>query len=419
MVFSLNEFLMAVSFTLDFIEIDILGVTSNHGKRTAYTSLRIAQELGLKREELHDIVALAILHDNGVSEKSLHDKFLTNDVVDTKSIDRVKEHCAIGEENVRKYPFLTNVTNVIKYHHEKYDGSGFFQVAGDYIPIMSQIIYMADVMEVNFNLEQGSSDICDQMIRFMDIQEGIMFSPTIVAAFLKVIQDKVFWLNLGDDYIDDALRKNTPEFSMELPIDEIRNITDVFSRIIDSKSQYTQRHSSDLSEKAGRMADYYGMNHEEKVKLMVAADLHDLGKLAVPNSILDKPGKLTPEEFDLIKKHPYYTRLALQQIKGFEDITEWASNHHEKLDGSGYPFHKTSEDLDFNSRLLACLDIYEALTEERPYREPLSHERTMGILHQMKADGLIDAEITMDIDTVFGKGTQSRNAQEGRKCYIF
>lgn len=401
MLFNLNEFLMAVSFTLDFIEIDILGVTSNHGKRTAYISLKLAQELGMKREELHDIVALAIMHDNGVSEKSLHDKYLANDFIDSKSIDRIKEHCTIGEENVRKYPFLTDVKNVIKYHHEKYDGTGFFHMEGDNIPLMSQIIHISDVLEVSFDLEKNSNDIKNKISAFIENQKDIMFSSNIITAFQKLITEPEFWDNLRGQKIDEALRQDTPEYCKDIPMEEIRGITGVFSKIIDSKSRYTQKHSSELSDKVNIMTDYYKISQEEKVKLLISADLHDLGKLAVSNDILDKPNKLTPDEYDIVKRHPYLTRLALQQIKGFEDITEWASNHHEKLDGSGYPYGKLAVDLDFNSRLLACLDIYEALTEDRPYRRSLSHKEAMRILNQMKEEGLIDSNITEDIDHLF------------------
>jgi HD-GYP domain-containing protein (c-di-GMP phosphodiesterase class II) len=128
-----------------------------------------------------------------------------------------------------------------------------------------------------------------------------------------------------------ALKEDAPQYSMEISFEEIRKITDVFSKIIDSKSEFTKRHSSELSDKVAIMADYYKMNIDEKMKLIIAADLHDIGKLAVPNNILDSPNKLTNEEFGVIKKHSYFTRLALQELKGFEDITEWASNHHEKL----------------------------------------------------------------------------------------
>jgi HD-GYP domain-containing protein (c-di-GMP phosphodiesterase class II) len=154
------------------------------------------------------------------------------------------------------------------------------------------------------------------------------------------------------------------------------------------------------------MASFYKLSDDKKLKLEIAADLHDIGKLAVPNTILDSPQKLTNDEFEIIKKHPYYTRIALTEIKGFEDITEWASNHHEKLNGKGYPFGKTAKDLDFESRLIACLDIYEALTEERPYRRSLEHEEAMEILNKMKDDGYIDVKITEDINHVFSRLNQ-------------
>jgi HD-GYP domain-containing protein (c-di-GMP phosphodiesterase class II) len=392
---------MSISFALDFVEIDILGVTSNHGKRTAYISLRIAEEPGFNREELHDVVALAILHDNGVSEKSLHDRVLVDDSVDVKSVERIKEHCTIGEENVEKYPFLTNVNDVIKCHHENYDGTGYFNVKGEEIPLMAQIIHIADFIEVNFKLVNSEDNLQNKLLEFINGQSNKMFSYRIVNALNNVAEDKAFWNNLKDEYINEALKNDTPQFSMEISFEKILEITRVFSKIIDSKSKFTQRHSRDLSKKAEIMADYYKMNVNEKMKLIIAADLHDIGKLAIPNKILDSPNKLTDDEFNVIKKHTYYTRLALQEIKGFEEITEWASNHHEKLNGKGYPYGIRAGGLDFNSRLMACLDIYEALTEERPYRVGLSHKEAMDILNKMKDDGFIDAEITKDVDYVF------------------
>jgi HD-GYP domain-containing protein (c-di-GMP phosphodiesterase class II) len=402
MLFNLNEFLISLSFALDFVEMDLLGSKSNHGKRTAYISLKLAKQLGLDSKKLYDIVALAILHDNGISEKSLHDKLSIGNFLNIKRVEAIKEHCLIGEKNISSYPFLTDVKNVIKYHHENYDGTGFFKVKGDEIPLMSQIIHISDAIERNFDLKNNDIHMQSKVLKFTNSQKNKMFSSDIINAFVAVANNENFWMNLKDHNISNALKNLTPQYTVELTIKDIRKITGVFSKIIDSKSKYTRKHSSDLSNKAAFMIDYYNMNHEEGVKLMIAADLHDIGKLAIPNDILDSPNKLTNEEFETIKKHPYLTRLALQEIKGFEEITEWASNHHEKLNGQGYPFGKTAKDLDFNSRLMACLDIYEALTEERPYRHPLSHREAMNILNNMKDKGYIDEKITNDIDYVFG-----------------
>lgn len=401
MVFNLNEFLIAASFALDFVEMDILGVTSNHGKRSAYISLKLAMELGLTDEEIYDVVALTMLHDNGLSSIKVFSRFLKGDSMNIRNLESVREHCIIGEENIKDYPFLTNVKNAIKYHHENYDGTGNFKLKGEEIPLMAQIIRIADLTDATFDFGKNNNSTREKIIKYINEQSDKIFSNKLVQAFNIISKDENFWINLEDNQINEALIKNTPQFSKELSLEDIMKITKVFSKIVDSKSQFTRRHSSGLSEKVAIMADYYKKNYEEKMKLIIAADLHDLGKLAISNDILDCPRKLTDEEFELVKKHVYYTRIALQEIKGFEDITEWASNHHEKLNGKGYPFGKTEKDLDFNSRLMACLDIYQALTEERPYREGLIHKEAMKILYEMCSRGFIDGNITEDIDRVF------------------
>ena len=149
------------------------------------------------------------------------------------------------------------------------------------------------------------------------------------------------------------------------------------------------------------MAEFYKMGTIMTLKLLIATDLHDLGKLVISSDLLDKPGKLSEEEFVEIKKHPKITKVCLQDISGFKEITKWASNHHEKLDGSGYPEGLTAKDLDFNSRLIACLDIYQALREKRPYRKSMDHSKVIKILNDMAEAGQLDHIIVDDINTVF------------------
>jgi HD-GYP domain-containing protein (c-di-GMP phosphodiesterase class II) len=150
MVFSLNEFLISTSFALDFIEIDFLGVPTNHGKRVAYIALKLSEKFRLSEEKRYDIVSLSILHDNGVGETFSQGGIITDSRGALILNERVKAHCIIGENNVKSYPFLTDTTNIIKYHHERYDGTGFFNIKGNDIPIMSQIIFLADRVEHEF-----------------------------------------------------------------------------------------------------------------------------------------------------------------------------------------------------------------------------------------------------------------------------
>ena len=152
------------------------------------------------------------------------------------------------------------------------------------------------------------------------------------------------------------------------------------------------------------MSDFYGFNTEKKLKLHITANLHDLGKLYISNSILEKPDKLDPVELSEIKKHSYFTKLVLGKIPGFEDISSWASNHHEKLNGSGYPENLTGKELDFESRLMGVVDICQALTEERPYREGLTQREATKIIRDMANSGLIDKQITIDVGNVLGSG---------------
>jgi len=115
-------------------------------------------------------------------------------------------------------------------------------------------------------------------------------------------------------------------------------------------------------------------------ELRRAALLHDVGKLAISNRILDKPGKLTAAEFARVREHPEMTRRVLERVPGFAPLAPVAAAHHERLDGSGYPDGLTAEQLTMPMRLLAVADVYEALTSDRPYRAALRSEQALEII---------------------------------------
>lgn len=399
MDFNLNDFLAAVANVLDVIEIDIFGMATNHSKRLAYISVKMAHDLRLTNEEIFDLASLALLHDNGASMKVLHDNLKGTAKEKIDILESRKEHCIIGEDNLRNFPFLTNPQNIIRYHHEKYDGSGFFGLLKDEIPLMAQIIALSDTLDLAFDLRNTFNK--ELITKFVYDNKGKLFSPKLSDVFLKISEQNDFWEALSDQSIDNNLKKVIPNYSNELDYNEIHSITKTLSKIIDAKSQYTQAHSSGLSDKIERMAEFYGMDSIMTLKLLIATDLHDLGKLAVSNNLLDSPGKLSKDEYEKVKKHAAITKLCLQNIKGFGEITEWASNHHEKLDGSGYPKGLKAKDLDFNSRLVACLDIYQALREKRPYRNPMDHNNAIEILMSMVEVGQLDRKIVCDINNVF------------------
>lgn len=402
MQFPFNRFLMAVSDCLDFIEIDVLGATTNHARRVAYISLRLAERFGLSEEELHDLCSFAMLHDNGLCQEVFSGEVALPETKDIRTrLESYRMHCRYGEDNISHYPFLTDNRNVVLYHHENWDGSGYFGVKGDEIPLMAQIIALADTVDNLFHFENPSIANRRSITEFIKAHNESWFSPLIVEAFLDTQKHVSFWLDLQEPQLHEALESRIPDIAHQLSLDDIFAITRVFAYIVDSKSPFTHRHTMCLEEKVGVMGKFYKMDGAHITALKIAASLHDLGKLAIPNSILDKPGKLEADEMELMKSHVYYTDRALAKIKGFEEIAGWAARHHEKLNGGGYPYGISAEGLSFEERLMACLDIYQALTEERPYRPSMSHKEAASILYMLADKGELDADITKNIDTVF------------------
>jgi len=402
MKFNLNQFLLAISDALDFVEINTLGATSFHSKRVAYIALKLSDFYNFNEKEVFDLCSFSILHDNGLSEESTVNKFEENPQSSNHNIlEKYTKHCEIGEKNIIGFPFLSNHKNIIKYHHENYDGSGFYKLKGEQIPLLAQIVALADTVDNIFHFENPSIENRENIVRFINDNEGKLYSKELVNNFNSLAKNTSFWLDLQSNNLEKLVLNKITNFTMNIGLEHLVKLSSVFSTIIDSNSAFTSMHSSGLSNKVEKMAHYYNFDSEKIMKLIIAANLHDLGKLAVANKILDKQSALTKNEFEIIKGHTYYTRHALEKINGFEEIVEWASNHHEKLDGNGYPYGLKAEQLDHECRLMTCLDIYQALTEDRPYRKGMKHKDTMNILQEQASKGYIDQNIVKDIEKVF------------------
>jgi HD-GYP domain-containing protein (c-di-GMP phosphodiesterase class II) len=135
------------------------------------------------------------------------------------------------------------------------------------------------------------------------------------------------------------------------------------------------------------------MQDQDLFFIEIAGLLHDLGKLAVPHVILHKQGRLTDAEFRIIKQHPYYTYCLINQLKVMDKVRDWAAFHHERLDGSGYPFHLTANELDLGARIIAVADIVGAITENRPYRKGYGKQETMNMMWEQVKNNRIDGDV--------------------------
>ncbi len=388
-----SKFLNSIAMALDFLEMDTLKKVTNHNRRIALICLKIGREIGMNDEDLSDLQAYAILHDNG---KSKYPTFDTS-YIESTNMTGILGHCLAGEKNMETLSFCRKRENILLYHHEEYNGTGPFGLEGENIPFFSQIIHLADVSEVLYRRTENRKEVLDNIVK----NKGICFSKQLVEIFLHVQNKPAFWFGMESEYIKNELQLVAPAVYVTYDIKHILGFAKLLAKIIDGKSPFTWRHTSELSEKTIRMAAYYNFDTIKTDKLKIAAGLHDIGKLAVSNNILEKPGPLTPSEFAVMKKHTYLTRQLTSFSKEFSDISDWAWMHHENLDGTGYPYGITGSQMPFESQLLAVLDKYQALTETRPYRGPVSHEKTVKILRDLAMQGKINAIIVEDVAEVF------------------
>jgi len=352
----------------------------DHSKKTTYIALELCKELDLSKYLVEDIYLASLIHDIGAIE-ALEKSHATKEFI--------LGHCITGS-NLLQNKLFSNISEIIRSHHENWDGSGPLNLRGGSIPIGSQIIRLADVLAIKYATDFKKTLKRDEIISWVKSKKDIIFSSIITEAFLNLASTDSFWLNLSNIAKIPSLMKNiSPRIARTLTLDEIEIIAYIFSQIVDKKSPFTAKHSREIADLSYRVSKHMGFNENKCQKMKLAGLFHDIGKLAIPSKILNKNGSLSNSEFDIVKSHAYYTNLILSPITGFDDIRNWASNHHEKLNGTGYPNKLTDKDLSLESRILAVCDIYQALTEDRPYREGLSQKNAFDILNKMASDNLI------------------------------
>jgi HD-GYP domain-containing protein (c-di-GMP phosphodiesterase class II) len=392
----MDELLSSIGTALDIVEGELLGATTNHGRRIATLSAAMAKKAALPDDAVFDIAACALLHDNALTEYILSEQPGKDQEINLVT------HCVIGQENVKTLPFRTNVDGYVLYHHERADGKGPFGKKQGEFPEEVALIAIADAVDARYKLQYIAAEALPELLETVRAQAGKIFTMDAARLFCETL-DKDMLEALRDENIAQTYSEVMPVWEVELSDKALMGVASLTARIIDYKSKFTRRHSVQISNIAWRMGKYYKFSNNDCALLYLAASLHDLGKLKVPNEILEKPGKLTDDEFELIKKHSQWTYDMLSGVAGFAPINERIVNHHEKLNGKGYPKGLGADGLDFISRLIACIDIYQAISEERPYHPARSHQETMPIMYDMAQKGEIDAQIVTDLDSEIGK----------------
>lgn len=376
MQFNLNNFLLATSIALDFVSKYRYKISLGHSKRVAFIALNIGIKMDLKPEELSDLCAYSLLSSIGLNQ-SCDDK----------------DFCEISNECAKEFVFLTPFENILLYQKEKIDGSGIFGLKNDEIPLFSQIIFLAKTLDIMYDFGKENIKNRFDAIEFVKDKLDIYFSRQIIEKFFECVKDVSFWqdmLNEQDTMM--FIYASLHDFTKALDFEDILKMTTVFHKIVNPQSK--------LIELAQIMSDFYEFEHKDKQTFLIASSLCNIGKLTLSKELLEKIDELDIYEIEKIRTYPYYTKKVLQNIIGFSDILSWASKVQERLDGSGYLSGLSAKDLNFKDRLLQTLNAYNALREDRVYREFFNHDEAIEILKFEASENRFDMAIIEDLDRV-------------------
>jgi len=368
----LHDLTLALSRALDLA----CGEMTDHARRVAYMAGCVAESLPLTQDEKGDLQSAALLHDAGVSSSDEHKNLLQF------NWDTAREHCLEGALLLRGFPPFIKPAEIIRHHRNRWTEFADMDIP-ERITLAANLVLLADRFDARIDRNGPIPANLDELKAGITKLTGTFFNPNLVELFFKALSDENFWSDLQPERIESALKRLRPEKSLKLSLDDLEDAAAIFGRIVDRKSPYTAFHSEGVSRLCVLLATEMALPKKTVQGLRIAGQVHDLGKLAVPEEILNKPGRLTTEEFRIIQRHPLNTHETLSDIAGLEEIRSWASCHHERTDGTGYPFHLTAQDLSLEHLIVIVSEIVQALIQDRPYRQGLPKEHVLDILDHL------------------------------------
>ncbi|WP_322990911.1 HD domain-containing phosphohydrolase [Hoeflea sp.] len=416
--FKLADLLGALSYALDLTE----GQPAGHCMRCCWIGTRIGEAMNLPDEALSDLYYTLLLKDLGCSSNAARicELFLTDDISfkrDFKTIDTsmsaalrfvfartglesglseriralvnviqkggkvtrelMETRCHRGADIAARMHFSQTVQNGILALDEHWDGSGLpLGLKHQEIPAIANIALLAQVVDVFY-----TENDAETALKEVSARSGSWFDPALVTAFSSAQRSTDFWPVLtSHDLAAQVFAMKPAQQSGSVDEDFLDDIAAAFADVVDAKSPFTADHSNRVTLYTDMIAEEMGLGQAHRRWLRRAALLHDLGKLAVSNQILDKPGKLDEAEWVAIKSHPGHSEAILARVSAFADIAPIAAAHHERLDGKGYPYGLAGEAICLEARILTVADVFDALSAERPYRAAMPIAKALAIL---------------------------------------
>ncbi|MBI5095361.1 MAG: HD domain-containing protein, partial [Candidatus Hydrogenedentes bacterium] len=316
-------------------------------------------------------------------------------------------HCRAGHWLLDTFGPFKPAAELVRYHHVPWDDGQGARHNGRQVPMGSHILHLADRLAILISEQKLVLPHVRKIRERIDALDGKQFHPSLVQALHQAARRESFWMDASCRSILTVMRSRVVMDDILLEDAELLQLAEFFRRLIDFRSPFTACHSSGVAAAAETLAKLSGFSPEDTVRMRVASYLHDLGKLAIPREVLEKPAPLSADEFAIMEGHVYYTYRILESIADLRTIREWSAFHQERLDGSGYPFHLKSDDLSTGARILAVADVFTALTEDRPYREGMTPPDAIKVLEEMSGR----RELDPDIVQLLGKNLDGINSE--------
>jgi HD-GYP domain-containing protein (c-di-GMP phosphodiesterase class II) len=394
------ELICGLSEGLDLAE----GRPMGHAKRVCYIAMSLTRSLALAEEPQTLAYYASLLHDLGaplvsaelsgligVNENSLFasapwksPEELAGEcpVSDIETVaNAFRRHCVLGGQKSVSMGAPPEVAEIVAASHEHWDGSGYPEgLAAHDIPLLARVLSLADCAESIIAEEQSSLAARRNLVAEMENLSETVLDPRLVEQAKTLSRSDEFWLGLFGEDIQRSLLAMKPNENGKANWKGTLRLAGGFAEVIDSKSPYTKGKSARVAEVAGRLAEVIGLTDTHVSLIRFAALLHDIGQLGVPARIMGKPDLLTLTEMQLMQRHPSYSRLIVEGLRGCEEAALWIGAHHERPDGKGYPEMLTADLIPLESRIIAVANVYVALSSERPYRGALNDRDALKVL---------------------------------------
>ncbi|HEV8384159.1 MAG TPA: HD domain-containing phosphohydrolase [Candidatus Acidoferrales bacterium] len=247
-------------------------------------------------------------------------------------------------------------------------------------------------------------DVC----RAVKSSPELRLIPIVLVTSLSNREDRIRGIESGaDDFLnkpvhrEELLARVRSLLRLKQYTDELESAETVLFSLalsIEAKDPYTEGHCDRLSRLAVALGQRIGLDEELLVALRRAGTVHDIGKVAVPEHILQKPGKLTAEEWKIMREHPVAGERICSPLRSFRHVLPIIRHHHEKLDGSGYPDGLRGDSIPLTARVLTTVDVYDALTTDRPYRKALSPEQAVATMNEEARRGWWDGKLLSEFE---------------------